>query len=190
SLSLTAVRSSSSSSSVKSSAASVSSINNNNNNNGTGVVWYKNDLRVDDHQGLIAAAQQQHKMIVPIYVFDHRILRRIAPAFSLLFKASQIFFENSHLKRSTVRISLADTLTLMVPTVDFTQEMLELLLFALEDLRNSLKDLGSDLMIRFGRTETVIQDLVKEVVTFINFLTKINFLTQIVKPQLRVPNNS
>ncbi|PWA48557.1 DNA photolyase [Artemisia annua] len=41
--------------------------------------------------------------------------------------------------------------------------MLELLLFALKDLRNSLKDLGSGLMIRFGRTETVIQDLLKEV---------------------------
>ncbi|PWA40233.1 DNA photolyase, N-terminal [Artemisia annua] len=46
---------------------------------------------------------------------------------------------------------------------NFTEEMLELLLFALKDLRNSLKDLGSDLMIRFGRTESVIQDLVKEV---------------------------
>ncbi|KAJ9536347.1 hypothetical protein OSB04_un000483 [Centaurea solstitialis] len=86
---------------------------------GAAVIWYKNDLRVDDHPGLIAASQ--HTAVVPLYVFDHRILRY------------------------------------------FTEEMLELLLFAVKDLRNSLKDLGSDLMIRFGRTESVIQDLVKEV---------------------------
>ncbi|KAI3735168.1 hypothetical protein L6452_14657 [Arctium lappa] len=86
---------------------------------GAAVLWYKNDLRVDDHPGLIAASQ--HTAVVPLYVFDHRILRH------------------------------------------FTEEMLVLLLFAVKDLRNSLKDLGSDLMIRFGRTESVIQDLVKEV---------------------------
>lgn len=85
---------------------------------GAAVLWYKNDLRVDDHPGLIAASQ--HTPVVPLYVFDHRILRH------------------------------------------FTEEKLELLLFAVKDLRNSLKDLGSDLMIRFGRTESVIQDLVKE----------------------------
>ncbi|CAH1430369.1 unnamed protein product [Lactuca virosa] len=86
---------------------------------GAAVLWYKNDLRVDDHPGLIAASK--HTVVVPLYVFDHRILRC------------------------------------------FTEEKLELLLFAVKDLRNSLKDLGSDLMIRFGRTESVIQDLVKEV---------------------------
>ncbi|GJY61805.1 DNA-binding WRKY transcription factor [Tanacetum coccineum] len=60
-------------------------------------------------------------------------------------------------------LEFADTLTLMVPAADFTQEMLQLLLFALKDLRDSLKSLESDLMIRFGRTESVIQDLMKEV---------------------------
>ncbi|CAI9295742.1 unnamed protein product [Lactuca saligna] len=86
---------------------------------GAAVLWYKNDLRVDDHPGLIAASK--HTVVVPLYVFDHRILRC------------------------------------------FTEEKLELLLFAVKDLRKSLKDQGSDLMIRFGRTESVIQDLVKEV---------------------------
>lgn len=42
--------------------------------------------------------------------------------------------------------------------------MLELLLFALEDLRRLLKEQGSDLMIRFGRAENVIGELVQEVV--------------------------
>ncbi|KAK1414549.1 hypothetical protein QVD17_30295 [Tagetes erecta] len=84
------------------------------------IVWYKNDLRVDDHPGLIAAASK-HTTLVPLYVFDHRILRR------------------------------------------FDEEGLELLLFALKDLRSSLQDLGSNLMIRLGRSEYVIQELVKEV---------------------------
>ncbi|KAL4576494.1 hypothetical protein LXL04_012589 [Taraxacum kok-saghyz] len=43
--------------------------------------------------------------------------------------------------------------------------MLELLLFAVKDLRKSLKDVGSDMMIMSRRTESVIHDLVKEVIT-------------------------
>ena len=43
--------------------------------------------------------------------------------------------------------------------------MQEMVLFAVEDLRKSLKELGLDLMIRFGSSENVIQELVKEVVT-------------------------
>lgn len=39
------------------------------------VVWYKNDLRVDDHLGLITASSSKHSTVIPLYVFDHRILR-------------------------------------------------------------------------------------------------------------------
>lgn len=49
----------------------------------------------------------------------------------------------------------------------FSDEMLELLLFALEDLRKLLKEKGSNLMIRFGTAENVISKLVQEVVIFI-----------------------
>ncbi|KHG08029.1 Uncharacterized protein F383_34875 [Gossypium arboreum] len=45
----------------------------------------------------------------------------------------------------------------------YSDDMLELLLFALEDLRNSLKEQGSNLMIRYGCAENVIKELVKEV---------------------------
>ncbi|KAK9059664.1 hypothetical protein SSX86_020368 [Deinandra increscens subsp. villosa] len=83
------------------------------------VLWYKSDLRVDDHPGLVAASK--HTTVLPLYVFDHRLLR------------------------------------------GFNEEMLELLLFAVKDLRSSLKGLGANLIIRFGRSEYVIQDLVKEV---------------------------
>lgn len=49
----------------------------------------------------------------------------------------------------------------------FSDEMLELLLFAVRDLRKSLKDQGSNLMIRFGSAEIVIPELAKEVVTYL-----------------------
>ncbi|KAA8539813.1 hypothetical protein F0562_026505 [Nyssa sinensis] len=88
-------------------------------NTGAAVLWFKHDLRSDDHPGLLAASRC--RTVVPLYVFDRRILSR------------------------------------------FSDEMLELVLFALEDLRKSLKNQGSDLMIRFGSAENVIEELVKEV---------------------------
>lgn len=88
--------------------------------NGAAVLWFKHDLRVDDHPGLVAASK--HPIVVPIYVFDHRILSR------------------------------------------FSDEMMELVLLAVEDLRRSLKEQGSNLMIRFGQAENILLELVKEVV--------------------------
>lgn len=40
--------------------------------NGLAILWFKQDLRVDDHPGLVAASKYQ--AVVPLYVFDHRIL--------------------------------------------------------------------------------------------------------------------
>lgn len=85
---------------------------------GTAILWYKHDLRVEDHPGLVAASS--HRCVVPLYVFDRRILSR------------------------------------------FSDEMLEILLFALEDLRKLLKEQGSNLMIRFGTAERVIGELAKQ----------------------------
>ncbi|XLR56540.1 hypothetical protein S83_007212 [Arachis hypogaea] len=87
----------------------------------TAIVWFKHDLRIHDHPALTVASSFQS--LLPLYVFDRRILSR------------------------------------------FSDEMLELLLFALQDLRNSLKERGSNLMIRFGNAEHVIQQLASEVVT-------------------------
>ncbi|XP_010671998.2 uncharacterized protein LOC104888671 [Beta vulgaris subsp. vulgaris] len=89
------------------------------NNGGAAVVWFKHDLRIEDHPGIVAASK--HTNVVPLYVFDHRILSR------------------------------------------FPSEMIELVLLAVEDLRRSLREHGSNLMIRFGNVETVLQELVKEI---------------------------
>ncbi|XP_015878340.3 uncharacterized protein LOC107414695 [Ziziphus jujuba] len=86
---------------------------------GAAVLWFKHDLRIDDHPGLVAASK--HPELVPLYVFDHRILRR------------------------------------------FSEEMLEMILLALEDLRNSLRSQGFNLMLRLGNAEYVMQKLVREV---------------------------
>lgn len=75
---------------------------------GTAVLWFKHDLRIDDHPGLLAASRL--RTLIPLYVFDPRILWR------------------------------------------FSDETLELLLFAVKDLKKSLRDQGSDLMIRNVRS--------------------------------------
>ena len=41
--------------------------------------------------------------------------------------------------------------------------MLEMVILALEDLRDSLRSQGSNLMVRFGSVENLIPNLVKEV---------------------------
>ncbi|KAL5569987.1 hypothetical protein UlMin_026562 [Ulmus minor] len=86
---------------------------------GAAVLWFKHDLRIDDHPGLLAASD--HSSLVPLYVFDHRIVSR------------------------------------------FSDEMLEMLIIALEDLRNSLRSQGSNLMVRLGNAENVIRNLAKQV---------------------------
>ena len=42
--------------------------------NDVALVWFKHDLRIDDHPGLVAASR--YRTVVPVYVFDHRILSR------------------------------------------------------------------------------------------------------------------
>ncbi|KAA3459777.1 (6-4)DNA photolyase [Gossypium australe] len=91
------------------------------------VLWFKHDLRLNDHPALSAA--ETHRFVLPLYVFDRRILSRMS----------------------------------LIHSCCYSDDMLELLLFALEDLRNSLKEQGSNLMIRYGCAENVIKELVKEV---------------------------
>ncbi|RVW35259.1 hypothetical protein CK203_085833 [Vitis vinifera] len=55
------------------------------------------------------------------------------------------------------------SMLILVISAGFSDEMLELVLVAMEDLRESLKDQGSNLMIRFGSAEKTIREIVKEV---------------------------
>ncbi|CAL5082536.1 unnamed protein product [Urochloa decumbens] len=85
------------------------------------VVWFKHDLRIDDHPGLAAAVAEPRRPVVPLYVFDRRIL------------------------------------------AGYSDKMLELLLFALKDLKMALKSQDSDLLVGLGNAEDIVLKLVKEV---------------------------
>ncbi|KAK9143313.1 hypothetical protein Syun_012713 [Stephania yunnanensis] len=83
------------------------------------IVWFKHDLRTVDHTALTAASQ--YRAVVPVYVFDHRILAR------------------------------------------FDDEMVELVLAALRELRFELGEKGPGLMVRFGSAEVVVPEIVRRV---------------------------
>lgn len=55
----------------------------------------------------------------------------------------------------------------VIKCAGFEDEMLEMVVAALEDLRNALRDKGTNLMVRFGKAENVIQEIVEKVVNFL-----------------------
>ncbi|XP_057849899.2 uncharacterized protein LOC131060609 isoform X1 [Cryptomeria japonica] len=83
------------------------------------LLWFKQDLRIDDHPGLVRASQ--FKTLIPVYVFDHDICSRLS------------------------------------------SQMLEMLIDAVQNLKQLLRDQNSDLIIRYGRAEDILLALVKEV---------------------------
>ncbi|KAK9103246.1 hypothetical protein Sjap_020500 [Stephania japonica] len=87
--------------------------------NDVAIVWFKHDLRTDDHPALTAASQ--YRVVVPVYVFDHRILAR------------------------------------------FSDEMVELVLTALREMKCEFGERGSGLMVRFGSAEVVVPEIVSRV---------------------------
>uniref|UniRef100_A0A453LEV2 Photolyase/cryptochrome alpha/beta domain-containing protein n=2 Tax=Aegilops tauschii subsp. strangulata TaxID=200361 RepID=A0A453LEV2_AEGTS len=88
---------------------------------GAAVVWFKHDLRLDDHPGLVAACAEPRRRVVPLYVFDSRIL------------------------------------------AGYSDTRLELLLFALKDLKLALKSQRSDLLIGLGNAEDAVLKIANEV---------------------------
>jgi deoxyribodipyrimidine photo-lyase len=92
----------------------------------TVLLWFRNDLRLHDHQSLYEALQQKQP-IVPLYCVDPRQFGKTSFGFP---------------KIGSYR----------------TQFLLE----SLADLRQSLRQLGSDLVIRKGHPEEVIPALIQE----------------------------
>ncbi|KAH9320519.1 hypothetical protein KI387_015158, partial [Taxus chinensis] len=83
------------------------------------LLWFKHDLRLDDHPGLVQASQ--YKTLIPVYVFDRYICSRLS------------------------------------------SQMLEMLIDAVQNLKQLLRDQSSDLTIRYGRSEDILLELMKEV---------------------------
>ena len=58
---------------------------------GAAILWFKHDLRIDDHPGLVAAASR-YRTVIPLYVFDHRILsRQLLLSLPLFFHLSKFY---------------------------------------------------------------------------------------------------
>ncbi|OIP72340.1 MAG: cryptochrome DASH [Oscillatoriales cyanobacterium CG2_30_40_61] len=89
------------------------------------LIWYRNDLRLHDHQPLSSALNTKAQ-IIPVYCFDPRQFKKTCYGFP---------------KTGAFR----------------TQFLLE----SVTDLRQSFRNLGSDLIIRQGQPEIVIPELVK-----------------------------
>ena len=92
----------------------------------TVLIWYRNDLRLHDHQPLYEALRQK-EIVVPLYCFDPR-----------QFGQTHFGFPKTGAYRA------------------------RFLLESVADLRRSLRQLGSNLLIRRGKPEEIIPTLVQE----------------------------
>ncbi len=91
----------------------------------TALLWFRNDLRLDDHEPLHQALRVGR--VIPVYCFDPRH-----------FKKTPFGFPKTGSFRA------------------------QFLIESVQDLREQLQALGSDLVIRWGMPERVIPDLVKQ----------------------------
>ena len=90
------------------------------------LIWYRNDLRVHDHEAIYQAIQEQLE-IIPFYCFDERQFGFTSYGFPKTGKFRAKF-----------------------------------LLESVANLRQSLEGLGSNLIIRWGKPEEIIPQLVQE----------------------------
>lgn len=90
------------------------------------LIWYRNDLRIHDHQPLHEAVSAGDQLI-PLYCFDPR-----------QFGLTPYGFAKTGAYRA------------------------QFLIESLTDLRHSLRQLGSDLVVRRGKPEEIIPQLVRE----------------------------
>ena len=92
-----------------------------------GVVWFKNDLRVNDHEALFKASETC-EVVYPVYIFDPREIRTTSLGFSKTGGFRYKFIRESVL-----------------------------------ELRDVLRSLGGELIIRTGRPEEIIPEIALQV---------------------------
>jgi deoxyribodipyrimidine photo-lyase len=91
------------------------------------MVWFKQDLRLDDNQCLIQAVESSRGRVIPVYILDPRKI------------------ENHQLGWPKIGAYRA-----------------KFLVEAIQDLKQRLKRLGSDLVVRQGKPEELIPDLAQK----------------------------
>ena len=91
------------------------------------VVWFRNDLRLHDHEAL-SKALKRSPQVLPVYVFDPR-----------MFKKLPLGFHKTNARRA------------------------QFLIESVADLRASLRQLGSELIVRVGKPEEEVAALAEQV---------------------------
>jgi len=87
----------------------------------TAVLWFRNDLRLDDHEALCDLLVRHDAEVIPVYCIDAR-----------MFEPTELGFRKTGAYRA------------------------QFLIDALKDLRQSLQELGSDLVLLRGRPEVEV----------------------------------
>jgi deoxyribodipyrimidine photo-lyase len=109
------------------------------------LIWYRNDLRIHDHEPLTQALKQRSR-VIPVYCFDPRQFGTTSFGFAKMgaFRA-------------------------------------EFLLESVADLRQSLRSLGSDLVVRQGQPEQVIPELIQQF-----NITAVHYHSEVTSEELAV----
>ncbi|GAB4232975.1 MAG: DASH family cryptochrome [Elainellaceae cyanobacterium] len=109
------------------------------------LIWYRNDLRIHDHEPLHHALKQRAQ-VIPLYCFDPR-----------QFGETSFGFPKTGAFRA------------------------QFLLESVTDLRRSLRSLGNDLIVRQGKPELVIPELVKQLA-----VTAVHYHQEVTAEELAV----
>lgn len=117
--------------------------------NKTILVWYRNDLRIHDHQALTEALKQNSATIIPVYCFDKRHFQTTSFGFPKTGKFRAKF-----------------------------------LIESVANLRESLQNLSTNLVVRYGLPEEVITQLAEQYK-----VTDVYFSEEATAEELLVENN-
>ena len=109
-----------------------------------GIVWFRNDLRLHDHEAL-SKANAECTSVLPVFCFDPREYNGI-PVMDSSASSSDASSKHVHRKYNKTGPYRAAF------TID-----------AVHDLRNRLREHGSDLMVVVGKPEDVIPQLAKKI---------------------------
>ena len=106
------------------------------------LVWFRNDLRIHDHEPLHRAIQHANKhnaYILPVFFFDTRLFQLL----TFPMKKQNKTNENIRFRKTGARRA-------------------QFLIESVQDLRNNFQQLNGNLMVRVGQTEQEMQQLINE----------------------------
>ncbi len=112
----------------------------------TALLWFRNDLRLDDHEALHDLCARHHDQVIPVYCVDPRH-----------FEETELGYRKTGAFRA------------------------RFLLEALHDLRERLRDLGADLVVRHGKPEVELIELAQA-----TGATEVGFFEEVTTEEMEV----